>query len=190
MDGFESEQLAPEWQFLRCPAEPVHSLLERPSWLRLRGQKEAPGSRKTIAWVGRPILHEHWTVRCRLDFSPTSPDARAGLCLVQNDDYHLRLEVGSDFEVRMVLREKAQDRVVGRCTVAEAPRLLEISCAGHTYQGRFSADGRTWTEVATGVDGRSLTTEVAGGFVGCLVGPYAVATTTDFDWIDLRGYDE
>lgn len=190
MDGFEADQLAPDWQFLRCPGETVHSLSERPSWLRLRGRKDGPGSLNTVAWVGRPVLHEVWTVRCCLDFAPTGAEARAGLCLVQNDEYHLRLEIGSGFEVRLVLRERGQDQVMGRISADEAPRLLEIACEGHTYRGRFSSDGRTWTEVAGGVDGRSLTTEVAGGFVGCLVGPYAVASTGDFDWIDLRGYDE
>jgi len=43
--------------------------------------------------------------------------------------------------------------------------------------------------VASGIDGRSLTTEAAGGFVGCMAGPFAAGVTADFDWVDLRGYD-
>jgi alpha-N-arabinofuranosidase len=112
--------------------------------------------------------------------------------VIQNDEHHLRLEItlgSSGTEVRMVACVGGVDRVAGCQKVAEAPRLLEIACEGHTYAGRFGSDGRSWTGVGE-VDGTFLTTEVAGGFVGCLVGPFAVDTVADFDWVDLRGYDE
>lgn len=192
-DGFEGDRLDAAWQFLRCPDKPVHTLADRPGWLRLRGQQEGPGSRLTVAWLGRRVLHEHWTAQCRIDVKPDSPKARAGLCVIQNDEHHLRLEVGQGpegTEVRMIARIGGQERVVGSRKTEEIPRFLEIGCQGHTYHGRFGSDGQSWMEAAREVDGAYLTTEAAGGFVGCLVGPYAVETKADFDWVDLRGYDE
>lgn len=191
-DGFEARVLGPEWQFLRTPARSVHSLEDRPGWLRLKGQPEGPGSRKTIAWVGRRVLHEHWSVRCRAEGAPLAGGSRYGLCLVQNDDAHLRLEVEGGPKgslVRMVVRKGGVDQEVGQIA-ASPPAFLEIVCSGHTYQGRVSEDGQHWAEVSNGVDGTYLTTEAAGGFVGCMVGPFAVDLEADFDWVDLRGYDE
>jgi len=192
-DGFEGPELGTEWQFLRCPSLPLHSLTERPSWLRLRGQEAGPGSRQSVAWVGRRVLHEYWTIRCRVEMPKEAPNARAGLCVIQNDEFHLRLEIvmgAGGPEVMMIARVAGQEKVVGRQNAREAPRLLEITCEGHTYCGRFGTDGSSWSEVETGVDGSFLTTETAGGFVGCMVGPYAVHTIADFDWVDIRGYDE
>lgn len=191
-DGFDAPTLGPEWQFLRTPSQRVHSLADRPGWLRLVGQPDGLGSRRTVAWVGRRVLHEYWSARCCVEAPALAQEARVGIGLVQNDENHLRLEVvaGSrGTEVRLVTRIAGVDAVVGALT-AGGPRFLEVACEGHRYTGRFSADGRTWVDVAAGVDGSFLTTEAAGGFVGCMVGPYAVATTADFDWFDLRGSDE
>jgi alpha-N-arabinofuranosidase len=171
----------------------VHSLAERPGWLRLKGQASGPGSRKTVAWVGRRVLHEHWTVRSRVDMPPPLGGARAGLCVIQNDENHLRLELAASSdgpEVRLVTRIRGEEWVVGRRRVGAGPLSLDLWCEGHTYSGLWSADGQVWEAVAAAVDGTFLTTESAGGFVGCMVGPFAVEANADFDWVDLRGYDE
>lgn len=190
-DGFEGETLNAEWQFLRCPSVAVHSLTARPSWLRLLGQLSGPGTRQTVAWVGRRVVHEHFTCRSRLELEAPDRETRAGLCLIQNDDNHLRLEVtaSSGPEVRLVNRIKGQDHIVAATRLKDYPSLLELTCHGHTYAARYGSGGG-WTELTDAVDGSHLTTEAAGGFVGCLVGPYAVSTAADFDWFDLRGYDD
>lgn len=36
------------------------------------------------------------------------------------------------------------------------------------------------------LDGRHLSTEVAGGFTGRVIGPYASAGTVHFDWFDYE----
>ena len=39
------------------------------------------------------------------------------------------------------------------------------------------------------LDGRYLSTEVAGGFTGRVIGMYAVAGTVRFDWFDYEPLD-
>jgi xylan 1,4-beta-xylosidase len=46
----------------------------------------------------------------------------------------------------------------------------------------------TFTELAT-LDGRYLSTEVAGGFTGRVIGMYAAVGTVHFDWFDCEPLD-
>jgi alpha-N-arabinofuranosidase len=190
-ESFDASVIDPAWSFLRSPDRMVHSLEARSGWLRLYGQEEGPGTRKTQAWMGRRIAHENWVLRTRIDFEPLLPEARAGLCLIQSDDFHLRWEIGigdAGVEVRAITRIDGIETVAARST--GIPRFLEISAQGHTLVLRWGKDDRDWKEVGEPVDGSFLTTEVAGGFVGCMAGPFAVADHADFDWVDYRGNDD
>ena len=50
------------------------------------------------------------------------------------------------------------------------------------------ADGRF--EVLAELDGRYLSTEVAGGFTGRVMGMYAARGTVGFDWFDYEPVDD
>ncbi|HTI25684.1 MAG TPA: glycoside hydrolase family 43 protein, partial [Kutzneria sp.] len=54
--------------------------------------------------------------------------------------------------------------------------------------GLCGADG-SFTELAT-VDGRYLSTEVAGGFTGRVLGAYAASGSVHVDWFDYRPLEE
>jgi hypothetical protein len=43
--------------------------------------------------------------------------------------------------------------------------------------------------VLASLDGRYLSTEVAGGFTGRVIGPYAVAGTIHVDWLEYESLD-
>ena len=53
-----------------------------------------------------------------------------------------------------------------------------------------------WQPVAEGIDGRILSTPVAGGFVGAVIALYASSNgqastnVADFDWFEYRGLDQ
>lgn len=53
--------------------------------------------------------------------------------------------------------------------------------------GSEEPDG-SFTELAT-LDGRYLSTEVAGGFTGRVIGVYAATGTVHFDWFDYEPLD-
>ncbi len=98
---------------------------------------------------------------------------RAGLVLVQSNEYNLRLEVSPGM-AEAVLCEKGQDRMVGRIAGEwkEITVFLRVNDLKATLGLKESGRERI---VAKDVDIRALSTEVAGGFVGCTVGMYAVA---------------
>ncbi len=93
---------------------------------------------------------------------------KAGIALVQSNDYHVRCEADQN-TVNVILCKKGEDVVIGSSTVKG--KALELAIVVEGLKATVLADG---AQVAQ-ADVRDLSTEVAGGFVGCTVGMYAVA---------------
>jgi alpha-N-arabinofuranosidase len=80
--------------------------------------------------------------------------------------------LGSDAPQGMPREEHALDA----SAVASAARVkLEIVGDGPDYSFYFDPDGTGWKPLMEHADGTILSTDVAGGFVGAMVGPYARA---------------
>ncbi len=78
--------------------------------------------------------------------------------------------------------------LVLRVQVDEARRLRDARSGPDTVSFGVEAAGGTVTVLAE-LDGRYLSTEVAGGFTGRVIGAYAATGTVHFDWIDYEPLD-
>jgi alpha-N-arabinofuranosidase len=68
-------------------------------------------------------------------------------------------------------------RTVATTTLAKPPTSLQLKIAGDDGAYSFAYEaGNGWTWLRQDEDGTVLSTDVAGGFVGAMVGPYARAT--------------
>ncbi|MFE0248599.1 glycoside hydrolase family 43 protein, partial [[Kitasatospora] papulosa] len=67
---------------------------------------------------------------------------------------------------------------------AEAPSGPRVGGPDTLRLGYETADGLV--VVLAELDGRYLTTEVAGGFTGRVIGMYATRGEAAFDWFELR----
>ena len=104
-------------------------------------------------------------------------NCRAGLALLQSNAYHLRLEVYQG-KLQVILCQNGRDTVAG-----DIP--LPAIQPGNSLQLYLQVDGLRATAgytadhldvpAAKDLDIRSLSTETAGGFVGCTAGIYAAA---------------
>lgn len=99
---------------------------------------------------------------------------KAGMVLFQNSKYHLRLEfagyTGTVYKTVDGVEEK-----LGSMMVAEDKVSLFIGVKG-TQASIFIGSGNKVEPIVRNVDVSELSTEVAGGFVGCTVGLYATDT--------------
>jgi hypothetical protein len=78
--------------------------------------------------------------------------------------------------------------VVLAVTITEPP-LPHGPCTGpDVISLGFEQPDGTLTELAT-LDGRYLSTEVAGGFTGRVIGMYAATGTVHFDWFHFEPLD-
>ncbi len=100
----------------------------------------------------------------------------AGLALLQSNAYHLRLEVYQG-RLQVILCQKGQDTMAGSIQLpalqCDAILKLYLQVDGLRVTAGYTA-GHLDIPAAENLDIRSLSTEVAGGFVGCTAGIYAM----------------
>jgi beta-xylosidase len=104
------------------------------------------------------------------------------------------VESGQEEDPRSWLLEQVP---VEESAVAERPIdagrvYLKVEAHGQAYSFYVASAPEAWQPVAENVDGRILSTPVAGGFVGAYVGMYASSNgqpgdnVADFDWFEYR----
>lgn len=199
-DVFESAMLAPHWVFVRTPRTPFWSLEARPGHLRLYLRPERLTELANPSFVGRRQQHRTFTVRTAMDFEPRETHECAGLVLLQNNDYHFRLTCTQGTHgrrvVRLIRRMRGIDTIVGEQVVGSGRLYLKVEARGQAYTFCVTTAPEMWIPVAEAVDGRLLSTPVAGGFVGAMIGLYASSnghsseTVADFAWFEYRGLEE
>jgi xylan 1,4-beta-xylosidase len=118
--------------------------------------------------------------------------------LLQNDRYHFRFVVTLDNGPAAVLikREHGAEQILAKRPVPDGKIYFKISAAGQAYSFFVAAEAEAWQPVAEAVDGRILSTPVAGGFIGAYIGMYASGNgkpsgnTADWDWFEYSGAEE
>lgn len=187
-DQFDGPELDPSWTMLRTPRERWWSLTDRPGRLRLRLRPEGLADAANPSFLGRRQRHPEFAAFTALDFA-AGDDEEAGLALVQNPDFHVVLAV-TDRGLRLAKREQGVTTVL-----AEAPAVpgivgLGFEAHGRWYRASYSPGPGRWAPLGDPIDGDFLTSQVAGGFTGVLVGLYATSNGrsgtnhADFDWFE------
>jgi alpha-N-arabinofuranosidase len=129
-------------------------------------------------------------------FTPQEINECAGLVLLQNSDFQFRFVVTQNSNgglvVRLIKRERGEESLLAEKTVGRSQYYLKIEAIGQAYSFYIAAEPDQWQLVAGAVDGRILSTPVAGGFVGAYIGMYASSNgapsqnQADFDWFEYR----
>jgi alpha-N-arabinofuranosidase len=197
-DNFDSSTLALHWNSLRTPPDEFMSLSERPGYLRLRLRPQKMSEQTNPSFVGRRQQHIHFRAQTKLDFMPQNESECAGLALVQNNDFHFLLVVTKESEtiVRLIKRVHGVEEVLAEQPIRPGEMHLKVESHEQDYHFYFANQPGEWQALAENVDGRILSTPVAGGFVGAYIAMYASSNGqpstnhTDFDWFEYVGLDE
>ncbi|MFR0357487.1 glycoside hydrolase family 43 protein [Streptomyces sediminimaris] len=192
-DDFESRELRPSWISVRDRSPDHCTTEERPGWLTLSargGSLDEPD----VVFTGR--RQQHLACRARTLVDPSA--GRGGLAVRLDERHHYAIEA-TGTEVRVIARVGDLRTAVATRAVPAGPLVLGVTvgdpppphgpCTGPdaVSLGIERPDG-TFTELAS-LDGRYLSTEVAGGFTGRVIGMYAAAGTVRFDWFDYEPLD-
>ena len=132
-------------------------------------------------------------------FAPQTPNEEAGLALVQNNNYHFRFTLvratDGGVEARLIRRKGGEEETLGTCRASGTLHYLKVEAVGQDYAFYYAANPEVWVPIAEQVDGRILSTPVAGGFVGTMIGMYASAngvsseSVADFDYFEYLSLD-
>ena len=196
-DDFDSSTLAFQWNFLRTPREEFYSLSERPGHLRLRLRPQRLSESTHPSFVGRRQQHIHFSAQCTMDFTPQNEHECAGLALIQNNDFHFQFVITKSTEpfLRLIKRAYDKEEVLAEQPVRAAKLYLKVEAHEQAYGFYFADEPGAWQAFMGNVDGRILSTPVAGGFVGAYIAMYASSNGqpgtnhADFDWFEYVGLD-
>ncbi|GAB3653802.1 glycoside hydrolase family 43 protein [Hymenobacter agri] len=195
------QRLDPALLFLRS-VDSASFALSKTNGLTLRLKPETCAGTGNPSFVGTRQQHQFFTTETELNFTPKGDAEQAGLVVFQDEKhfYFLSKSTAGGKPILALLQSSVYPDVSN--LVAQAPLKsaasklwLRVEAAGDTYSFSFSENGKSWTTLKDKVDAHFLSTQTAGGFVGCLVAMYATSSgqpTTNsaaFKWLKYAGND-
>lgn len=175
VDEFDGNTLGMQWVSVRTPKSPVYRVANGELILN----KGTPfGDLSGVpAFVGRRQQHHIATMGTTVTFTPTADGDRAGLAAMQSDRNHLFFGVtrlAGKPAIALYTREgDGPEKLVAQTPLrGTGPVTLNIRANADKMAFDYSGAGGKGT-LASDVDAKFLSTKVATGFVGTLVGPYS-----------------
>lgn len=209
-ENFIEKTLKQDWIFLRNVKESWYDLSRKKGYLWLKIRPETAAGRSNPSFVARRQQHTKFQAYTSLTFEPSNQNEKAGLANFIHEDHFYFLcksKEGNDEVVQLYQssKNKADSNKMILLASKKIPAntksiqlKVEVDAADFAYY--FSTNNKDWTLVKDKVDGKFLTTKVAGGFGGNFVGNtialYATSLGTEsnnsalFDWFKYNGDDE
>lgn len=179
----EMKELGDEFLFLRNYPEDMYKL--DGEGLKLKCQAESIQAVASPSYVAIRQQHHFFTSTTEIDVSSLGNNETAGIVLMQNNLYNLRVEVTDD-NCNMILCQNGEENLVGSVAVKDVAKdnivKLSIVVEGLNTKGLAGDKLLGESEVS------NLSTEVAGGFVGCCIGMYASGNGKDGGYVSFKNF--
>ncbi|MET0754737.1 MAG: glycoside hydrolase family 43 protein [Pseudoxanthomonas sp.] len=179
-DEFDKPQLDRAWMYVRVPKQPWPDLVGHAGQLALQPSHEGLDTLRNPAFIARRQQHTTFEASTALPM-PLEAGTEAGMAAFQNETHWYFLGVRRKGEGSELFLEKSDGK--GRQLVATkalpASRSIRLKIQGDEADYSFGFDaGRGWQWLKQGEDGTLLSTDVAGGFIGVVLGPHARTVST------------
>lgn len=196
---FYQDKWEPNFVFLHNPDASAYEIDSANGILHLHTRENTLKDLYTSTFVGIRQQHHRFKASTRVAFQPDNEE-EAGITLLQSNEYHVTVAIVKEAEQRFIkatLVTKEQDTVLAKNVLGEGAVEIELTGIDENliirYRQQTQNADDTFVTLADNVDIRSLSTEVAGGFVGCTVGLYGTANhlesnnIADFNWLSYTG---
>lgn len=198
IDDFNSPKLENYWLSLRHRKPEYINCSENSGNLRLYGGDKFTECGEVTMVARRQTGFSFEACTCIRTHFEDEGDA-AGIVCFQNEKFNYRLQIisrGKMFVLQLVkiAGENAEDEVIAEDVMTGGQKevycVLRVVAEHQKLRFEFGPDERNMHVLIDGVDASILSTEAAGGFVGTIVGMFAVAggdykqrrCYADFDW--------
>jgi alpha-N-arabinofuranosidase len=142
------------------------------------------GGRAQPSFIGRRQQHLVASASAAMRYRPGRAGDRAGLVALQNERFYYFVGLTMKDDGRVVIEVEQHSARGGRdsvtvlasrpwTTAAGEPIILRIDARGGRYDFSYATRPNAWTTLVADADGTILSTRVAGGFVGTMIGMYA-----------------
>jgi alpha-N-arabinofuranosidase len=176
-DEFDGPTINPFWLQVRVPKRAWFDLKSKHGSLTIHPLDEPLDGLDNPSYLGRRQQHQNFDASTALSL-PKSGAVDAGIVVFQSEkDWYFcgaRRTDKRSLEVFLEKRTADRTQLIVQQTVAWSANLkLRVTANERWYSFYFDNDGKGWKPLREHDDGVNLSTQVAGGFVGTTLGPYA-----------------
>ncbi|GAB1451185.1 glycoside hydrolase family 43 protein [Draconibacterium sp.] len=182
-DDFTAEKLDYSWIGLRGPREEFISKTKE--GLQIMPFDTNIKEVKPTSTLFYRQMHNSFSYAVTMDYKPESEKDLAGIVALQSERYNYVFGItkkGADYYLLLERTQgKFRSREVTSTILASTkidlskPVRLQVSAKGDDYEFSYSTNGTDFVNLGGTVSGDILSTDVAGGFTGCLLGLYATS---------------
>lgn len=177
-ENFTSPQLDYRWIGLRGPREEFISVL-KDGGLQITPFPVNIKEVKPTSTLFHRQQHSNFSFTTTLKYTPKSEKDLAGITCVQSERFNYVFGVtkkDKDFYLVLERTERVRSKVLASAKIdVKNPIQLQVKGDGDNYDFSYSTDGTNFVQLGNTVSGDILSTNVAGGFTGCLIGLYATS---------------
>ena len=177
-ENFTSPQLDYRWIGLRGPREEFISIL-KDGGLQITPFPVNIKEVKPTSTLFYRQQHNNFSFTTTLNYTPKTEKDLAGITCVQSENFNYvfgLMRQDRDFHMVLAKTEKGNTRLLASAKVdVKNPIRLQVKGVGDNYDFSYSLDGNNFVLLGNTVSGDILSTNVAGGFTGCLIGLHATS---------------
>lgn len=198
-----SGKLSEEFLFLRTHNPSWYNTTEKKGHLTMKLLPETIMGTANPAFVGKRQHHLTCSASTELSFTPGQDNEKAGLVIFQSEThfYYICKSLSKGKEVIQLFKGNPSSRKMDLLKEIEISTpsktvFLKIAADKDKYSFWYGLKEDKWNLLEKDLDGKFLSTKVAGGFVGSLFGLYATSNgqsssnTAAFNWFGYTGDDE
>ncbi|MCD9574961.1 glycoside hydrolase family 43 protein [Flavobacterium soyae] len=176
-ENFTSKKLDYRWIGLRGPRENFISLSKK--GLEITPFEVNIKEVKPTSTLFYRQQHNTFSFTATVDYKPQSDKDLAGIACLQNERSNYVFGItkkGNDTFILLERTEKGQSKIIASSKIKITNSLrLRVKAKGDNYEFSYAVNGVDFENLGGPVSGDILSTNIAGGFTGALIGLYATA---------------
>lgn len=174
-DGFTGKGLDLRWIGLRGPREAF--VEEGPKGLKIKPFEVNINEVKPTSTLFYRQQHNAFSASVELDYIPRSEKDLAGITCLQSEKFHYVFgvtKISENYYLVLQRTEKGISTVLASAKLDKPGKIkLRVSANGDKYEFAYAESNTPFKNLGGTVPGDILSTDVAGGFTGALIGLYA-----------------
>ncbi|RXG32408.1 glycoside hydrolase family 43 protein [Leeuwenhoekiella marinoflava] len=179
-EDFSNKQLDYRWIGLRGPREAF--IKQGKKGLEIKPFETEITELKPTSTLFHRQMHKTFTFSTDLAYKPKSENDFAGITCYQNERFNYAFGITKkDKAYYIVLQrtEKGNSEVLASKPISLSENIsLKVEADNDVYTFSFSTDDTAFTKLGDSVSGDILSTNVAGGFTGAMIGLYATSANS------------
>ena len=176
-DDLKKSQLDYRWIAMRGPRESFISSTK--NGIKINPFSTNIKAKAPVSALFHRQQHASSETSVTLDFKPKSEKELAGITCYQSENFNYVFGItkkDKDFYIVLERTEKGNSTVIASEKISLSKNIqLQVSVVSDDYQFNYSLDGKNFKNLGGKVSGDILSTDVAGGFTGSLIGLYATS---------------